>query len=287
MMTSAPGGSSDVVSRVLAQSLSASLGQQVIVENRGGGTLAGEFVARSSPDGYTLLYYGAALWLRPLMRKDVPYDPLRDFAPISLVSRQIDLMVVHPSLPVKSVKEVIALAQARPGALNYASGPTGSSGHLGGELFKYLTGVDIVRVNYKGQGPAMNDLVAGQVHLAFGTTGAVGPHVRTGRLRPLAVTGAQRSVLFPELPTIAASGVPGYELEQMSGLFAPARTPPSVIALLNQEIARTVARPEVRDRLLQVGTEVIASSPEQFAAKMRDEQARVGKMVRAMGIRED
>jgi tripartite-type tricarboxylate transporter receptor subunit TctC len=287
VVTSAPGGGSDVVSRMLAQSLSISLGQQVVVENRGGGVIAGEIVANSPPDGYTLLYYGSALWLLPLMRKGVPYEPVRDFAPISWISRQPNVLVVHPALPVKSVKELIALANARPGALNYSSGGTGSSGHLAAELFKYMAQVNIVRINYKGQGPATSDAMAGQVQLTFGTTSSVASYVRAGRLRALAVTSAEPSALFPQLPTIASSGLPGYESEQMSGLFAPVKTPVSIIATLNREIALSLTKPDIRERVFTSGAEIIASTPEVFLGKIKAEIARMGKLIRDTGIHDD
>ena len=287
VVTSAPGGGSDMVSRLLAQALTAGLGQQVIVDNRGGGIVAGEIVAKAPPDGYTLLYYGSALWLLPLMRKDMPYEPLRDFAPISWVSRQPNVLVVHPSLPARSVKELIALARARPGALNYSSGGTGSSGHMSAELFKYIAGVNIVRINFKGQGPATADVVAGQVQLTFGTSGSVMPHVKSGRLRALAVTSAEPSALVPGLPTIAASGVPGYESEQISGIFAPSKTPVTVLAVLGREIVRALNRQEIKDRVFQSGAEIVASSPEQFTAKIREELARMGKVIKAAGIRDE
>lgn len=287
IVTSAPGGGSDVVSRLVAQGLTTSLGQQVIVDNRGGGTVAGDIVAKSPPDGYTLLYYGSALWLLPLIRKDVPYDPVRDFAPISWISRQTNVLVVHPSLPVKSVKELIALAKSRPGALNYSSGGVGSSGHLAAELFKFMARIEITRINYKGQGPATNDVVAGQVQLTFGTTASVAHFAKTGRLRALAVTSAEPSPLLPGLPTIAAAGLPGYESEQMSGMFAPARTPAAVISQLNQEIVRTLGKQEIRDRVFLSGSEVIASSPELFSARIKAEVARMGKVIREVGIRDE
>lgn len=287
IVTSAPGGGSDMVSRLMAQGLTTALGQQVIVENRGGGVIAGETVAKAPPDGYTLLYYGSALWLLPLMRKDVPYEPLRDFAPISWVSRQPNVLVVHPSLPARSVRELIALAKAKPRGLNYSSGGTGSSGHLSAELFKYMAGVNILRINYKGQGPATNDLVAGQVQLTFGTSGSVMPHVKSGRLRALAVTSAEPSALVPGLPTIAASGVPRYESEQVSGIFAPSKTPAGVLTVLGQEIVRTLNRQEIKDRVFQSGAEIVASSPEQFTAKIREELARMGKVIKAASIRDE
>lgn len=286
IVTSAPGGGSDVVSRLLALGLASTTGQQFLVDNRGGGVVAGETVSNAPADGYTLLYYGSALWLLPLMRKDVPYDPMKDFVPISWVSRQPNLLVVHPSLPAKTVKEFIALVKARPGVLNYSAGGTGSSGHMAAELFKYMTKVDIVRINYKGQGPATNDLVAGQVQMTFGTSGAVSVHVKSGRLRALAVTSTEPSALAPGLPTLASSGVPGYEYEQMSGLFAPAKTPPAVLAILSQEVAKTLSRPEVKDRVFQSGAEIVAGSGERFGAKIREEVARMDKMIKAAGIQD-
>jgi len=287
VITSAPGGGSDLVSRLLAQAMTTALGQQFIVENRGGGVVAGETVAKSPADGYTLLFYGSALWLLPLMRKDVPYDPLRDFVPISWVSRQPNVLVVHPSLPARSVKELIALARARPGSLNYSSGGTGSSGHMGAELFKYMAGVNISRINYKGQGPATNDVVSGQVQLTFGTSGSVMPHVKSGRLHALAVTSGEPTALAPGLPTIAASGVPGYESEQMSGLFAPSKTPAAVLSVLGQETVRALSRQEIKDRVFQSGAEIVASSPEKFGTQIRAEVARMGKLIKAVGIRDE
>jgi tripartite-type tricarboxylate transporter receptor subunit TctC len=286
IVTSAPGGGSDVVSRLLALGLTSTTGQQFLVDNRGGGVVAGETVSKSAPDGYTLLYYGSALWLLPLMRKDVPYDPMKDFVPISWVSRQPNLLVVHPSLPAKNAREFIALIKARPGQLNYSAGGTGSSGHMAAELFKYMTKVDIVRINYKGQGPATNDLVAGQVQMTFGTSGAVSVHVKSGRLRALAVTSSEPSALAPGLPTLTSSGVPGYEYEQMSGLFAPTKTPPAVLATLSQEVAKTLSRQEVKDRVFQSGAEIVAGSPERFGTKIREEVARMDKVIKAAGIQD-
>ena len=287
VLTSPPGGGSDFVSRLIAQGISGPLGQPVIVENRPGGTIAGETVAKAVPDGYTLIYYGSALWLLPLMRKEVPYDTVKDFAPISLTSMQPNILVIHPTLPVKSVKELIALAKARPGELNYGAGGTGSSGHLAAELFKSMAKVNIMRIPYKGQGPATNDLVAGHVQLTFATSGSVAGHIKSGRLRALAVTTAQPSALVPGIPTIAASGVPGYEAAQISGMFAPARTPVAIITQLNREIVRLLNRPEVKEKLFTTGVEVVASSPEAFAARVKSEIVRMGKVIREAKIRDE
>ena len=287
VMTSPPGGGSDFVARQVAQGISGPLGQQVIIENRPGGTFAGEAVSRAAADGYTLIYYGSALWLLPLMRKEVPYDTVRDFAPITLASTQPNVLVVHPTLPVKSARDLVALAKARPGELNYAAGGSGSSGHLAAELFKSLAKVNIVRIPYKGQGPATMDLVAGQVQLTFGTTGSVGAHIKSGRLRALAVTTAEPSALVPGLPTIAASGVAGYEAAQLSGILAPAKTPQAVINRLNQEIVRFLTRSEIKERLFNTGVEAAGSTPEDFGNKIKSEIARMGKVIRDANIRDE
>jgi len=195
--------------------------------------------------------------------------------------------VIHPTLPAKSVKELIALAKARPGALNYAAGGSGSSGHLAAELFKSMAKVDIVRIPYKGQGPATNDLVAGQVQLTFATGGSVTGYLKSGRLRPLGVTTSEPSALFPGIPTIAASGVPGYEAAQISGLFAPAKTSPAIITRLNQEVVRFLNRPEIKEKMFATGVEVVASTPDAFAARVKGEIARMGKIIREQNIRDE
>jgi tripartite-type tricarboxylate transporter receptor subunit TctC len=286
VLTSPPGGGSDFVSRLIAQGLSSALGQQVIVENRPGG-VGPEAVAKSAPDGYNLLYYGGSLWLLPLMRKDVPYDALRDFAPISLTSIQPAILVVHPALPVKNVKDFIALAKAHPGQLNYSSGGAGSSGHLSAELFKAMAKVNLTRIPYKGQGPATLDLIAGHIQLTFGTTGSVLVHVKSGKLRALGVTTAEPSALAPGLPTIAASGLPGYESVQISGLNAPAKTPAAIINRLNQESVRFLNRPDIKEKLSGAGVEVVASTPEEFTNKIKSEIARMGKVIKEANIREE
>ncbi len=202
IITAAVGGGADVAARIVAQGISGPLGQQVITDNRGGsgGMVGGEMVAKAAPDGYTLLVYGNTIWLAPFMRERTPYDPVRDFAPVTLVVSSPSMVVVHPSLPVKTVRELIALAKSRPGKLNYGTSGAGSASHLAGELFKAMAGVDIVRVNYKGAAPAFTDVVAGNVQLTFGSATLATPHLGNGRLRALAVTGAQRSALFPNLP---------------------------------------------------------------------------------------
>ena len=287
IVTAEAGGGSDFVSRIIGQGLSTSWGKPVVVDNRGGGVIAGETVSRAPADGYTLLYYGSTLWLLPLMRKHVPYDTVKDFAPVIQAVSTPAVLVVHPGVPAKSVQELIALAKAAPGKLNYASAALGTATHMSAELFKYMAGVNIVRVPYKGTGTALNDLLGGQVQMMFAVAASVALHVKSGKLRGLAVTTARRSAAFPDLPTIAAAGVPGYESVQFSGLLAPARTPRPIIVKLNAEIRRVLLAPESKERLANSGVEVIASSPEQFSASMKADVARFGKVIRSAGIKEE
>ncbi len=284
IVTSGVGGGADFAARLIAQGLTASLGQQVLVDNRASGVIPGEVVAKAAPDGYTLLLYGAATWLTSLMRDDVPYDAVKDFAPITLAGRAPNVLVAHPSLPVKSVKELIVLAKARPGELNYTTGGTGSSSHLAGELFKSMAGVNIVRIPYKSGSLETNDLIAGQVQLSFATPVSVMANVKAGRLRALAVTSAQPSALFPELPTVAAS-VPGYESVSMHGLFAPAKTPASIIKRLNEDVVRFLNTAETKARLLNAGVETVGSAPDELAAAIKSDIARMGKVIKDAGIR--
>ncbi len=286
IVASEAGGAGDFAARLIAQGLTYSLGQQVIIENRGGsGVIPAEVVAKSAPDGYTLLFFASSLWLLPFIQDNVPYDPVRDFSPITLAIRSPNLIVVHPSLPVKSVKELIALAKAKPGELNYASGLTGSSSHLAAELFSSMAGVNIVRIPYKGIGPALTALIGGQVQLSFANASAVTPHIKSGKLRALAVTSPQPSVLFPGLPTVAASGLPGYESASIFGMFAPAKTPATLINRLNQETVRVLNRADMKERFFNVGVETVGSSPEDFAATMKSEMTRMGKVIKHAGIR--
>ena len=287
VLTSPPGGGSDFVSRLIAQGITGPLGVPVVIDNRPGGTIAGETVAKATPDGYTLLYYGSALWLLPLMRTNVPYDVLRDLAPITQTVIEPNILVVHPSLPVKTVKDLIAVAKAHPGQLNYSSGGSGSSGHIAAEMFKSMAKVNIVRIPYKGQGPATNDLLAGQVQLTFGSTGAVGTHVKSGRLRAIAVTTSKPSPLVPGVPSIAAAGVPGYESAQVGGLFAPAKTPAAIITRLNQEVVRFLTRSENKAKLLDSGVEAVGSSPEEFYAKLKSEIGRLAIVIKEANIRDE
>jgi len=286
IVASEAGGGGDFIARLVAQGLSGALGQQVVVENRGGGVIAGDVVAKSPPDGYTLLLYGNTLWLLPLMRKQVPYDPQRDFMPITLAGRAVNVLVVHPSLPVKSVKELIALARARPGQLNFSTAAPGTINHLAGELFNSMAKVNIVRVSYRGSPSAVTAVMSGEVQLMFASAAPVRPHIQAGRVRPLGVTTATRSATYPDLPTIAESGVPGFEAVSTHGIFAPAKTPDAIIARLHQEIVRVLQRPESRDRFAGIGAEPVGSTPEQLTTEIRAEIARMGKVIRDAGIQE-
>lgn len=289
IVTAEPGGGNDFAARVLAQGLTRSLGQQVIVDNRGGagGAIAAEVAAKAPPDGYTLLLYAGNIWTIPLLRKNVPYDFVADFAPVTWIARSPNTVVVHPSLPVNSVRDLIALAKARPGQLNYASGGTGSATQLSVELFKSMAGVDIVRVPYKGNGPALNDLVAGQVQVMFPTAATVAPHLSSGRLKALAVTSAEPSALAPGLPTVASSGLPGYESISIYGLFAPSRTPAAIIRLVNHESAQYLRTPEVKERFFKAGVETVGSSPEEFAAVIKADMVKMARIIKDAGIREE
>ncbi len=286
-VTSEVGGGADFQARLIGQGITPALGQQVVVDNRGGGVIPGETVAKATPDGYTLLYTGSAHWLLPLMRNNVPYDPVKDFMPVTLPVRAPNLLVVHPSLPVQSVKDLITLAKSQPGKLNYGSGAPGSSSHLAPELFKAMAGIDIVHVPYKGVGPALNDLLGGQLQMMFPNASSVMPHVKAGRLKALGVSSAQPSPLAPGIPTVASSGLPGYESVSTLGLFAPAHTPPAVIQQLNQVVVQYLAKPESKERLLQAGVETVGSTPAQLAAVVNSEITRMGKVIRDAHIRAD
>ena len=289
LVTAAAGGGNDFVARLIAPVITARLGESLVIDNRGGagGVFAAETVARSAPDGYTLLFYGPSMRLLPFMRKAVPYDPIRDFAPVTMPVSSPNILVVHPSLPVKSVKELIVLAKARPGELNDAGADAASSAHLAVELFKSTAGVKIVRVAYKGVGPALNALIAGEVQLMFPIAGAVTAHINSGRLRALAVTSAQPTKLAPGLPTVAAAGVPGYESIALTGIFAPAGTPPAIIQRLNEELARALHAESVKARLFSAGVEAVGTTPQEFARMLQLDMAKWGKVIRDAGIRED
>ncbi len=284
VVTAAAGGGNDFVGRLIAQGVTLPLGQPVIIDNRGG--MAADIVAKSRPDGYTLLFYSSATWTTPFLRDGVSYDPVRDLTPITMATKAPDIVVVHPSVAVKSVHDLIALAKAKPGGLNYATGTLGASPHLAAELFKSMAAVNIVRVPYKGTGPSLTAVIAGEVQLMFPDAGPATPHIRSGKLKPLAVTSAEPSALAPGLPTVAASGVPGYEAISILGMFAPTGTPAAIVKRLHDETVRVLNQPDVKDRLFNAGTEVVGSTPAAFAAKMKSEIAKWGKVIKDAGIRE-
>ncbi len=285
-----PGGASDAVARLLVAPLTSRLGQQIVIDNRpgAGGNIAGEIVARATPDGHTwFLGNNGILATNQALYQKMPFDSLRDFATVVLIATQPSVLVTHPSLPVKNVKDLVALAKARPGQLNYASSGTGTAGHLAGELFKGLAGVSYQHIPYKGGGPAVIDLVAGQVHFMFATAASVIPHTRTMRLRALAVTSAQRSPSVPELPTVAESGITGFEALTWHGVVVPAATLAPVITKINAEFNAVLATSELKDRLATQGVEARGGKPEEFAAFLRAEIPKWSKVVRDSGAKAD
>jgi tripartite-type tricarboxylate transporter receptor subunit TctC len=278
------GGGSDTTARMLSLVLAAPLGQQVVVDNRPSGVIPGEIVAKAAPDGYTLLVTGSSLWISPLLQP-TSFDATRDFAPVMLVASSPSVLSVHPALPVRSVKDLIALARARPGELNYGTSGQGSAPHLSAELFKSMAKVNIVRVNYRSAGATLNDLLAGEVQMSFNTTSSVVPHLKTQRLRALAVSSAKRSALLPDLPTIAAAGLPGYESVSPAALFAPANTSAAIIERVNRDAAQGLKRDDVREKLSNVGFEIVASSPEALGAMVKSEIVKWGDVIRQAGIK--
>jgi tripartite-type tricarboxylate transporter receptor subunit TctC len=283
------GGPNDIIVRLIGGKLSQALGQPVVVENRpgAGGNIGTDSVAKSAPDGYTLVSVGpGALIINPLLGK-VPYDTLRDFAPVTIMAVAPNALVAHPSFPAKTVAELIALARATPGAINYASGGTGSTPHLAGALFAVMAKVQLTHVPYKGTGPATADLVGGQVQIAFLGIPTVLPHIRSGKLRALATTGKRRSPELPGVPTVEEAGVPGYELSPWYGLLAPAGTPRAVVARLSSEVTRIVRAPEMREQLSAQGAEPTGGAPEEFAQTLRSDAATWKKVVKEAGIRAD
>lgn len=284
VVTASAGGGSDFVARQVAQGISGPLGQPVIVDNRGSGVLPGEFAAKAPPDGYTLLINGGSTWLLPLLQSS-PYDGVRDFSPISIISRNVNVFVVHPSVPAHSIKELIALAKAKPGQLNYSLSSIGGGGHLAAELFKAMAGVNIVSVGYKGASPAVTGVIVGEVQLTVADAGLVKPHTKSGKLRALAVTSAEPTALAPELPTMAASGLPGYDAIGVTGVLAPSKTSPLIINRLNQEVVRFLKSPDIKERFLNAGEELVGSSTEQFAAKIASDMTKTSKLIKDLGIK--
>ena len=284
-----PGSGADITARVIGARLGDALGQQVVVDNRpgAGSNIAAEIAAKSPADGYTLFIGTVANTINATLYAKLPFDFARDFAPVALTTAAPNVLVVHPSVPAKSVKELIALANSRPGQLNFASAGTGTAPHLSGELFNAMAGVRMAHIPYKGSPPAVTDLLAGEVALMFSPSSTVLPHVKTGRLRALAVTTATRLPSLPELPTVSESGLKGYETLTWFGFVAPARTPPAVVTRLNAEIVKILALPEVRNLFASQGIETLGGTPEHFASYIRDEIAKWAKVIRLSGARAD
>lgn len=282
-----PGGSVDTLARTISPKLSERWGQQVIVDNRSGagGTIAAEFTARAAPDGYTLMIGTvASLATNVSLQQKLPYDPLKDFAPVTLVATQNLVLTVHPSLPAKSVRELVKFAKSRPGQLTFASAGNGTGSHLSGELFKQLAGVDLLHIPYKGVAPALVDVISGQVSMSFPSILTSLPQVRSGRLRALAVSGARRSVALPELPTMMEAGVKDYESATWYGIVAPVATPAEIVNKLAAEVAAILNQPDTRERIAQDGADPVGSTPRQFGAFMKSEIEKWRKVIRAAGI---
>lgn len=285
----AAGGNADIVGRLIGQRLGEHLGQQLVIDNRGGansiiGTAA---AAKAPPDGYTILVVAPAIATNPSMVRELPYDTLRDLAPISLVGSTPIILVAHPSLPARTLKELFALAKARPGQLNYASSGHGSPANLAGALMNLMAGINLVHVTYKGTAQATNDVIAGHMHLAFPSMTSVLPHVKAGKLKALGMTGLKRSQLAPDIPTVAEGGLPGYQASIWNGVLAPAATPKPVIARLNAGIVSVLNSPETRNRFAGLGADVESSSPEEFGAFIESETKKWARVIKESGIRVD
>lgn len=285
----APGGSTDVVFRILAPRLTENLGQQVLVENRPGAasTVGLDLVAKSPPDGYTVGISNIAYGANPTLYKKMPFDAEKDLVPVSLVSIVTMVLSVHPSVPARSVKQLIAIAKAKPGTLNYGSAGNGSANHLATARFAYMTGTNIVHVPYKGGGPAVVSIVSGETAVLFATIPSAIQHFKSGKLIPLGVSRAQRNAALPDVPTVAEAGVPGYEAIEWNGVMVPAGTPVAAINRLHQAIVKAVAIPEVRERVTGLGADLVGNSPDEFRAFLRNELATWGKVVKEVGMRID
>ncbi len=283
-----PGGSADIMGRMIGQELAKALGQQVVIENRAGASaiVGAEYVAKSPPDGYTLLQANVSqMTIHPSLYPRLPYDPLKDFAPVTVLGIVTSVVVTTPSLPVNSVKELLALAKKRPGQLNFTSSGAGSSTHLTGELLKQRAGVAMTHINYKGSGPALTDVMAGFVEIMFENLPSALPFINAGKLKVLAVTGKDRSAVLKAVPTLAESGFPGFDMVSWQALVAPAATPRLVIDKLNAEVAKVLKTPEMKEKMTGLGTGIVANSPEQFAQYLREETAKWSKIVKDAGIK--
>jgi len=283
----AAGGATDVIARVLGQKVADSVGQPVVIDNKPGGSamIGSDLVAKAQADGHTVLMTANPHTVNPSLYAKMPFDPVKDFAPVTLAGLQPLIVTVHPSLPARSVKELVAVLKANPGKYSYGTSGTAGPQHLAGEMFKVMTGTDIVHVPYKGAAPATADLIGGQVQIAFGGTTNVLPHVKAGRLRALATATLKRTPFAPELPTLDESGLTGFESTAWLGLLAPAATPRESVARLNAEMVKAIRQPDTQEKLFAQGIEGVGNTPEQFAAFIRDEIAKWGKVVKAAGIR--
>ena len=283
----APAGGTDVIARYVAAGMTESMGRQVIVDNRAGanGIVGTEIVARSAPDGYTMLFVSSPHSVNPSLYPKLPYDTLRDFAPVAMVATSPYVLVVHPSLPVRNVKELIALAKAKPDQLSYGSGGSGSSAHLAAELFNQMAGVKLREIPYKGAGPALQAVLSGESSAVFGNALTVKPHIQSGRLRALGIASQKRSPLDPDMPTIAEAGVPGYHADAVLGALVPARTPRGIVDRLNAEIHKTMRRPGAVEAMRNVGVEIALSTPEEFGRVIESEMQRWGKLVRTLKLK--
>ena len=281
------GGNADIVARSIGNELSKNLGQPVVIENRGGagGAIGSEIVAKAPADGYTIMMVSASHVINPSMQKSLPYDTIKDFAGISLVAEVPTVLIVHPSVPAKSLKELIALAKANPGKINFASAGNGTVGHLSGELLKSMAQIKMEHVAYKGNGPAMTDLLGGHVQMLFGSMPSALPHIKSGALRALVVTAPKRSAAAPEIPSTTEAGLPGFDVSTGFGLFAPAKTPRAVINKLHDEVVKSLKQPEVRNRLASQGAEPVGGTPEEYDAFVRTEIAKWQRVCKDAGIK--
>ena len=284
LISSGVGGGADTVARILAPALSSNLGQQVIIENRASGTVTAEIFAKMPADGYSMMLYNNTVWVGPLLQ-DTTYDAIRDFAPVALVAQSPNIVVVHPAMPVKTIKDLIALAKSRPGEVNYASGGTGASNHIAAELFQAMAKVKLTRIPYKSGSQQQADLLGGHVQLMFASAGMT-PYVKSGRLRAIAVASAQPSVMFPGIPTVASAGLPGYESGSYYVIFALAKTPEAIISKVYQETVRYVKTSDAREKYLNAGMEAVGSTPAELAALVKSDIARLGKVIKDANIRE-
>jgi tripartite-type tricarboxylate transporter receptor subunit TctC len=287
--SSAGAGVTDIMARLLGRHLSARIGQQIVIDNRPGasGILGSEVVSRAAPDGYTLLIANVSLVVNPFLYPKMPYDPLADFMPVTMVNSAPLLLVVHPSIAARSVTELITYAKSHPGQLNYGSGGLGSTPYLAAELFKSLSGIDVLHVPYKGGAPALSDLVGGQLSFMIENMPGTMPYVIAGTLRAIAITSPQRSPLAPELPTMIEAGVPGYEMSGWNGIFAVKGTPPEIVERLHSEVAKILRSPEVRRELTALGAEPVGDTPDEFGAFLKADMARWGRIIQENGIRSD